>query len=152
MARSKPPDPEPSAESEEGRTAPHRSPEKTIGITPSQILEIAPGSPAQPPPSRAAGATQPGRRVPELSWWGGNVLRSEDFAPDAGRKRRRVSWGRVGALVVVGGLAVAGGLAWRSWPKVPFSNVRLPLHNEISPATKSAAVIILKGLSLFCWH
>src|SRR5215831_3767392 len=126
MARSKPPGPEPSAESEEGRTASLRSPEKTIGITPSQILEISPGRPVQPRPPQAAGAAQPRQRTPELSWWGGNVLRSEDFAPDAGRKRRRVSWGRVGALVVVGSVAMAGGLAWRSWPKVPFSNAEWP--------------------------
>jgi hypothetical protein len=107
MARSKPTDPE----SGEGGSAPQRSPEKTIGITPSQILEIAPGKPTQP--------SRPRRRMQDLSMWLGNVLSSSEFVPDAGRKRRRFPWRILVALVVVG---VAGGLVWTSWPKVPFSN------------------------------
>src|SRR5262245_41584715 len=116
MSRREPPDPELSAESDEGRAAPQRSPEKTIAITPSQIVSISPGRPTPPPPTRPPGASQPRRKLHELRMWLGNVLGSEDFTPDAGRKRRRVRWRTLGILVVAAGLAVGGGLVWRSRP------------------------------------
>src|SRR5215831_12210901 len=106
MSRSKPPDPEL-----------QRSPEKTVGITPSQILEISPGSTTQ----QAPGAAAPRRRKPELSMWLGNVLSLSEFVPTQGKKRR-VPWGLLGVLVV----AAAAALVWRSWPKVPFSNSQWP--------------------------
>jgi hypothetical protein len=54
--------------------------EKTIGVTQSQILSVSPNAsntepPTPPPPSRPV----------EKSLWGGDVLASDEFAPDAQR-------------------------------------------------------------------
>lgn len=75
--------------------------------------------------------------------WGGNVLMSDEFAPDAGRKRPRSRSRVLGMLVVVGGLT-AGALVWGSWPRVPFSKIEWPGLSTSSStvAGKPAAVPI----------
>jgi hypothetical protein len=111
----------------------NRSPEKTIGVTQSQILSTSPTRPEPPPPPRRKAAPPP----QEMSVWGGNVLLSDDFTPDAGRKPRRHPWRLVGILVVLSGLAAAGGFVWRSWPRVPFLNVDWSARS--TPPTTAAA-------------
>jgi hypothetical protein len=70
--------------------------------------------------------------------WLGNVLTSEEFAPDAGRTRRRVRWRIVGALVAVVGVAVACLLVWRSRPKASLASKQSP--GLATPTQLAAAV------------
>src|SRR5437899_272932 len=111
------------------RTAPpNHAQENTLGVTQSQILSTSPVQPPTPPALRLRAAPPP----KDMSMWGGNVLGSDDFAPDAGRKPRRRPKRLLGILVVVGGLTAAGGLVWSSWPRVPFLTVDWPGRSKTS--------------------
>jgi len=138
------PDRERSAASEDDRAG--RSshlPEKTIGVTQSQILSTSPVQPELPRVPPAAPRRRAAPPPAEMSVWGGNVLLSDEFAPDAGRKPRRRPWRLLGILVVVGGLTTAGGLVWRSWPRVPFLKVDWPGRSTTSSAASAQPIPVV---------
>jgi hypothetical protein len=74
-----------------------------------------------------------------MSMWGGNILPSDEFAPDAGRKSQRRPWRLLGSLTVVGALAAAGGLVWKSWPRVASAPAVAAPASSAPPATATPA-------------
>jgi hypothetical protein len=117
---------------------PKRSPENTLGVTESQILSAAPSPPQPPRPPVAPPRPQGARVRGDMSLWGGKVLPADEFAPEAGGKRRRRPWRLVTILAAVGGLTVVGAWVWRSSPQVPSSTAPARPAPVLAPVASTA--------------